>query len=341
MTQAIRSSPGHGCAGVCGCGGGAWAARPLSARRASCSLDAASARFPGPGGAGSESTGPATPTSAAGRTFTDCRHLGSWRRPGAASTLHVSRRRSGASGVAGSTAYVAADFCGPAAFVDVSNPAASVAARVVQGAWTGQERRRRRHQGRARRSLFGARPRRRLESVEAGLARFILSRRLRARCGDVRLPGVRGGQPRRFLHSRSLEARCPRHPGELGAIDQGDRDARADRGVRAVGAGEAGLDRGGRFSACVRCHQPCGADHLRVTPNERSSGRGARGHNRLRRRRPRRSSGAGPLNAVEADGYRRYETATQARDVVVADRLVFVVTGIGRDGTEVVILRRN
>ena len=36
-----------------------------------------------------------------------------------------------------------------------------------------------------------------------------------------------------------------------------------------------------------------------------------------------------------------YETATQARDVVVADRLVFVVTGIGRDGTEVVILRRN
>jgi hypothetical protein len=36
-----------------------------------------------------------------------------------------------------------------------------------------------------------------------------------------------------------------------------------------------------------------------------------------------------------------YETAAQARDVVLADRLVFVVTGMGRESSEVVILRQQ
>ena len=34
-----------------------------------------------------------------------------------------------------------------------------------------------------------------------------------------------------------------------------------------------------------------------------------------------------------------YQTAGMARDVVVADRFVFVVTSMGREGAEVVILR--
>ena len=36
-----------------------------------------------------------------------------------------------------------------------------------------------------------------------------------------------------------------------------------------------------------------------------------------------------------------YETAAQARDVVVADGLVFVVTGMGRESSEVVILKQQ
>ena len=169
--------------------------------------------------------------------------------------------------------------------------------------------------------------------VEAAVARIVLPRRLRARCGVGRNCRVRGGLADRAVRLRSVEAVRPL---EAGALRAGERPANGERCTvhrrRPMRRRNARRARGHGGRARAAGVRRVGSAVGQKAGELRSAGWNAARHARRRPgvRRRRLREGFRSVDSSKPQTPRivgRYRPPLPARDVAVADSLVFVVTG--------------